>query len=204
MCGGIFSITISSLIRPFLACFFTGTAVKIMDDYLDASTDRMVGRRTWAAELEEAALPYALVALSLAVIAEPVWSVTLFWASYAVGMRGDLARCLPLGLKGWQEALLIGIIAGLAYGWKTTVSSLLAIFSVQAIDDLIDQEQDKMAGAGNWVLRWGTVETSLAAIIAVLILSCLDIIKLLLVLTNGLLVVIIHRYGARREDGACG
>ena len=175
-----------------------------MDDYLDASTDRMVGRRTWAAELEEAALPYALVALSLAVIAEPVWSVTLFWASYAVGMRGDLARCLPLGLKGWQEALLIGIIAGLAYGWKTTVSSLLAIFSVQAIDDLIDQEQDKMAGAGNWVLRWGTVETSLAAIIAVLILSCLDIIKLLLVLTNGLLVVIIHRYGARREDGACG
>jgi 4-hydroxybenzoate polyprenyltransferase len=202
--GGTFSVVILPFLRPWLACFFTGTAVKIMDDYLDTPVDRIIGRQTWAARLEEAALPYALLALSLAVIAEPIWAITLFWASYAMGMRGDMARLLPLGLRGWQEALVLGVISGLAFGWKVTISSWLAIFTVQAIDDLVDQQQDKMTGAGNWASRWGMVETGLATIIAILILSCLDIAKLVLVLMNSFLVLGVQRCWTRKEDGTRG
>lgn len=204
MFGGTFSIVIFPFLRPCLACFFIGTAIKIMDDYLDAPVDQIIGRQTWAAGLEEAALPYALLAVSLAVPAEPSWAITLFWASYAMGMRGDLTRPLPLGLRGWQEALVLGVISGLVFGWRATISSWLAIFTVQAIDDLMDQAQDKMTGAGNWASRWGMVETGLATIIAILILSCLDIAKLVLVLMNSFLVVGIQRCWTRKEDGTCG
>ena len=109
MSGAIFS-GVAAYLRPFLASFFTGTAVKIMDDHIDTPLDALVGNRTWAAELKEAALPYALLALSLGFLAEPNWSATLFWASYAVGMRGDLNRPLALGLTGWQETAIVGVV----------------------------------------------------------------------------------------------
>jgi hypothetical protein len=200
---GIFSLGIFSFLRPFFACFFTGIAIKIMDDFLDASIDSMIGKRTWAASLDEAALPYALVALSLAAVAEPVWSITLFWASYAVGMRGDLTRPLPLGLTGWQEASLLGMIAILAFGWRTVFTSWAAIFSVQAIDDLLDRKQDKMSGAANWAIQWGVVETSLTASIVIIALGYLDIAKLVFVFATGPLVVKIQELSTRKEEKPC-
>ncbi|NMB11415.1 MAG: hypothetical protein GX977_03915 [Firmicutes bacterium] len=175
----------------------------MMDDFLDASLDSMIGKRTWTASLGEAALPYALVALSLAALAEPVWAVTLFWASYAVGMRGDLTRPLPLGLTGWQEALLLGMIAIWAFGWRTVFTSWAAIFSIQAIDDLLDRKQDKMTGAGNWATRWGVVETGLAATMIIILLGYLDIAKLVLVFITGLLVVRVQQLGNRKEEKPC-
>lgn len=170
-----------------------------MDDYLDAPLDRLISKRTWAMDLQEAALPYALIALSLGIIADPLWSITLFWASYSIGMRGDLSRPLPLGLTGWQEGLFLGVLTLLLFGWKALLTSWAAIFSVQAIDDLLDQKQDRMSGAGNWAVRWGTVETCLAVAISVAILCYLDVMKLILVWINGLLVVSIQQYGARKE-----
>jgi len=134
-----------------------------MDDYLDGPLDRLIGKKTWAADLQEATLPYALLAFSLAVIAEPTWSITLFWASYAVGMRGDRLRPLPLGLTGWQEALLLGVLTLSAFGWKALVTSWAAIFSLQAVDDLLDsstrqdvrgcQLGDEMGSGGDWLSR---------------------------------------------------
>lgn len=178
--------------------------IKMMDDYLDGPLDRLIGKKTWAADLQEATLPYALLAFSLAVIAEPTWSITLFWASYAVGMRGDRLRPLPLGLTGWQEALLLGVLTLSAFGWKALVTSWAAIFSLQAVDDLLDHQQDKMCGAANWATRWGVVETGLAAAIAIALLCYLDVIKLLLVSINGPLIVSILRHMARKEDEISG
>ncbi|NLY29301.1 MAG: hypothetical protein GX047_01555 [Firmicutes bacterium] len=196
MSGTTFDLPLLSLIRLALACFLTGTAVKLMDDYLDAPFDQMIGKRTWAAELKEAAFPYALAALSLGVAADPVWSITLFWASYAVGMRGDLIRPLSLGLTGWQEALVLAFLAHLLFGWQEMLSSWMAIFALQAIDDLRDQREDGLTGAGNWAVKWGTVETAIAAVLAVAVSAYLNLGKLVLVLLSSLLVVIIQESGA--------
>ncbi|NLY51403.1 MAG: hypothetical protein GX063_00655 [Firmicutes bacterium] len=196
MSGAIFDLPMLSLIRSALACFFTGTAVKLMDDYLDAPFDQMIGKRTWAAELEEGALPYALAALSLGAAAHPVWSVTLFWASYTMGMRGDLTRPLSLGLTGWQEALILGLLAFLFFDWQEMLTSWTAIFALQAIDDLRDRREDRLTGAGNWAVKWGVVETALAAALAVAVSAYLDLLKLVLVLLGSLVVVIIQESGA--------
>ncbi len=204
MSGAIFS-GVAAYLRPFLASFFTGTAVKIMDDHIDTPLDALVGNRTWAAELKEAALPYALLALSLGFLAEPNWSATLFWASYAVGMRGDLNRPLALGLTGWQETAIVGVVISPICGWQALLTSWAAVFSIQGIDDLIDQKTDKAAGADNWATRWGVIETSLLVAIAIGIVACLDVTKLVLVFGSCLLIIIILHYGARkrRQDG-CG
>ncbi len=199
MSGAIFDLPLPDLLRCALACFFTGTAIKLMDDYLDAPCDKMMGKKTWAAELEAAALPYALAALSLGVAAQPAWSITIFWASYALGMRGDLSRPLNLGLTGWQEALILALIAWLVFGWQESLTSWAAMFALQAVDDLIDQRQDRLTGAVNWALRWGSVETALACALAVTLLIYLHPLKLVLVFLISLAVAAVQERASRSE-----
>jgi len=201
--GAIFDLSWLSLLRSAMACFFTGTAIKLMDDFIDVPCDRIIGKRTLAAELKEAALPYALAALSLGMTANPAWAVTLFWASYSIGMRGDLTRPLSLGLTGWQEALVLGLPAVLVFGWQEMVTSWAASFALQAMDDLRDQREDQLTGADNWAARWGTVETALAAVLAVTISAYLNLSKFVLVLLTGMVIVIIQESGTRTGGQAC-
>ena len=72
----------------------------------------------------------------------------------------------------------------------------MAIFALQAIDDQRDQREDGLTGAGNWAVKWGTVETAIAAVLAVAVSAYLNLGKLVLVLLSSLLVVIIQESGA--------
>lgn len=159
-------------------------AIKIMDDYIDAPWDALFGQTTWVAELKEAALPYALMALCLGCLADTTWAVTLFWASYVVGMRGDLKRPLALGLTGWQEATLAGVVIYLVSGGYALFTSWAAVFVMQCIDDLLDQSLDKLSGADNWATRWGRVEIGLSLVIVSTVLARLHPAKLILVLMS--------------------
>ncbi|NLJ86419.1 MAG: hypothetical protein GX322_08260 [Firmicutes bacterium] len=197
MSGVTFSGVIASYLRPFLACFFTGLAIKIMDDYLDTAFESTLGV-TWAIQLKEAALPYALLFFSLGCLAEQQWSITLFWASYAVGMRGDLRRPLALGLTGWQETFALGVILSLVWDCQNVFTSWAAIFSLQGIDDLVDRKIDKLVGSDNWALRWGVVETSMMVIIVLTLLAYLDIAKLILVFLSSFLVIATQDWGTAK------
>ncbi|MGI6567248.1 MAG: hypothetical protein GX341_08610 [Firmicutes bacterium] len=204
MSGATFNPSLVSLAGSALCCFFTGIAVKLMDDYLDAHFDQMAGKRTWAGELGEAALPYALAALSLGAAFNPAWSLTLFWASYAMGMRGDMTRPLSLGLTGWQEALVLGVFALLVFGWKEVFTSWGAIFVLQAIDDLRDEREDRLTSAGNWAVQWGVVETGLTGVLMAIILARLDLWKLVLVLSAGLVAAAVQESKAVGGGQASG
>ncbi|NLK08402.1 MAG: hypothetical protein GX316_06835 [Firmicutes bacterium] len=192
MSGAIFEGTLLNL-RPFLACVFAGFAIKIMDDYLDGPLDALVGKISWSTRLEKGALPYALMVFCLGVAADDGWAVTLFWASYALGMRGDLQRSLLSRLTGWQEIVLTGLCISAVYGSRALGTSWLAVFIVQAWDDLLDKDIDKLTGAHNWAIQWGSTETAISLVIAVSLLSLLHPVKLLLVLISYILITRLMR-----------
>ena len=183
----------------FTSTFFSGLAIKLMDDYLDIPWDTIIGRRTWAAKHQHAVLPYALMALCLACLANPFWAVSLFWASYMLGMRGDLNRALALGLTGWQEALITGALLYIIIGGSTLVTSVGAVFCIQSIDDLMDQRLDLASGSSNWATKWGKVELSLAVLIALGPLIYFQPTKVVMVMVNYPLINWILR--PQRDEG---
>ncbi|NMB25612.1 MAG: hypothetical protein GX986_08775 [Firmicutes bacterium] len=192
MSGVIFN-GLATYLRLFVACLSTGIAIKIMDDYIDGPWDALIGQKTWAAGLKEAALPYALMALCLGCLADSTWAVTFFWASYAVGMRGDLIRPLALGLTGWQEVALAGVVIYLTCGGYAMFTSWAAIFVMQCIDDLLDQSLDRMSGAHNWATKWGKVEIGISLAIALVVLAQLHPVKLILALVSYALIAFLLR-----------
>lgn len=204
MFGEICEYWLKLVLPRFLTCLLTGLAVKLMDDYLDAPCDRIAGRYTLACLWGRATLCYALVAFSLAVVTQAAWALSLFWASYVLGMGGDMRRSLPLGLSGWQESVLLSIVAVIALGWREVVTSFLAIFVVQAGDDLLDKGRDEKTGGRNLAVRWGRGETALVAVTAALACSFLDGMKLGMVLIAAPLISFVLRVTVTGRESADG
>jgi 4-hydroxybenzoate polyprenyltransferase len=175
-----------------LAMVLTGVVVKIMDDYLDMEFDLHVGKKTLAVRWGRACLPYALLVFGLAMALAPGLSFALFAASYAIGMGHVLSESMPSRLPGWLESLaVIGMAVG-TVGWKTAVWALLAVFSVQLIDDVIDREPDGMTGQANIARRIGTIEALLLLLAATLcsaLLMPLETVEMLLALPLVFLVL---------------
>jgi len=117
----------------------TGLSIKMMDDYLDKDLDLHGNLYHF---LEEGILPYALVALALAALADASLSVSLFLSAYCVGMVFSPLDRLPTGLVGYQECLLVMGIQLLFIPWRRVVCSLAVLLWVQILDDVIDRDID--------------------------------------------------------------
>lgn len=143
-------------------------AIKLADDYLDQEQDRLAGQVNWTNVLGTGTMFYAIFFLSIAAAINSAVSLSLFFASYIIGMFNDFQSRFPLGLTGWQESLLTLFISLALFGWEITLFSLSLVFAVQLIDDCIDINIDSHSGQRNYACRLGCVECVLTAALALL------------------------------------
>lgn len=147
------------------AVWFCCLAVKLIDDFLDKETDAGCGRLNWAVRLGPGAMVYAVLALALAACINAPLSLSLFFASYAIGMYNDLGAVLPSRLTGWQESLLVLVLAVLLVNFHTVFFALLFVAAVQFFDDFIDMRSDRLCGQRNLACRLGPIACLICGLI---------------------------------------
>ncbi|WP_148217685.1 hypothetical protein [Acetohalobium arabaticum] len=162
-----------------------------MDDYLDQILDRLQNKKTLALKWGRATLPYTLLSFSLAVVFNYSWAVSLFWASYILGMGYDLTDELPTGLKAYQESLLLLLIGIYILPIENFLSSLSVMVGIQLIDDLIDLKYDKEVYRNNSVYLLGKRQVILLLIAVLAIGVYFDPKKTLTVLVVTPLIVLL-------------
>jgi len=146
-----------------------------MDDYLDQDIDALENQPNIYISLEYGGLPYALFLFSLAFILDPITALSLFFASFAVGMVGNLTAIMPSGLYGYQESIIVALLGFIIFKIEM-LSSLLIITTIQLWDDLLDYENDKMR-KNNLAFLLGKVECLLLTIIFFLLTAYFDYTK---------------------------
>lgn len=164
----------SSLIISFVGILMTGLAIKIMDDFLDVEYDQCLGKKTLALRWGRASLPYGLFLLALGCAISLTYSLTLFFASYAVGMVHVWSEKMPTRLAAFIEMLgafgtsiwLVGVMPAV---WGVTMMA-----TVQLLDDLFDIQKDAYTGQRNTVIRMGMVEATLLLLIFFFLSVLLD------------------------------
>jgi hypothetical protein len=134
-------------------------SIKLADDFLDQDVDR--SERNFAKKIGKGTMLYGMVSMAIAVSLNASISVSLFFASYIIGMFHDLKRYFPSHLNGIQESLLVFILGVFFWGWRTMLFSIFFVISIQLLDDYIDYYTDQLIGQRNWAHRLGRVECSL-------------------------------------------
>ncbi|MEW9123223.1 MAG: hypothetical protein AB2421_10970 [Thermotaleaceae bacterium] len=160
------------------AAAIIGIVIKLLDSYLD---DEIPSRMKDPA-LKYALLPYGLILFTIAVTLDISYAVTLFSASYILGMFFNFNRKLPSGLTGWQESLCILLINFLKFSFLPIFTSILAIFFIQCVDDLKDMNWDKKLGFHNLANQFGKIEIITVSIILFIVLTMYDFRKLVLII----------------------
>jgi len=176
--------------KNLLAVLGTGLSVKLMDDFLDEERDVTAGIRNWAQLLGRSTLPYSLLALAVAAALNPPWAVSLFLASYAVGMSYDHGERLPFGLDNYREAILAVAAGWFLLGPLEMATSLALVIFLQTVDDLWDWRQDRELGRQSMINAIGPVEAVLLAVIMLVLSGSLDPPKTLAVTGAGILFTI--------------
>lgn len=151
------------------ATAFTGVAIRLMDDFLDEPEPFLSRLAPLVARAGRGVIAYALFFLALGAACNLEWAVTLFLCAYAIGMGHDGLRPLPSGLPAWGESALALAVGVGRFGFFSLVASFTAVLFVQILDDFMDVREDRERGGGNWVLRWGSVESALMAVLAALL-----------------------------------
>jgi hypothetical protein len=173
------------------AIFLTAFTIKLVDDFLDNDAGIFT---TLINKMKSGILPYAIVIMSFAFIIEPKTSVSLFLSAYIIGMFNDLNRILTFGLKGYQETIVVGVLGLLLIGMSEMISSLIIIFILQLLDDLVDYRKDKIMGKYNLAIKFGKIEVEIFIIILLLIAVKISLIKLVYCLIIFLLFQIYEFY----------
>lgn len=154
-------LTLSELLAQVLAAVAVAAAVRFLDDAVDGHRDSPLKGFSSSLLGEGGRVAYALFFFALAVVFDRGWAVTLFLAAYAVGMASEPGRALPSGLPSWVESAVAAIVSLGGFGLPATISSLAAVASVQAVDDLVDRKKDRLEGRrGNWALALGVPTVS--------------------------------------------
>lgn len=171
----LFIISKLFILKKILSVFLTGCVIKIMDDYLDQDIDILENEQNLFTVLELGVLPYALLLLSLAFFLDSVTALSLFLASFAVGMGGNLTAKMPSGLYGYQESFIVLLLGFLSLKINM-LSSILIIIVIQLLDDIKDYKRNKI-NKKNLAFLLGKVECYLLAVICFLLSFYLDSIK---------------------------
>ncbi len=135
-----------------LAVFLTGFVVKAIDDLLDEDEPLTRGLLAY---LGKGAYIYVLLALLIACTLDFSVTFPLFSACYIVGMFSSWSMPLPFGLSSFGESIVMFFLSLIVAGNAVTIWSLLIIFSIHILDDLLDIAVDYPKGSANYALRWG-------------------------------------------------
>ncbi|WP_408956065.1 hypothetical protein [Natroniella sp. ANB-PHB2] len=141
-----------------------------MDDYLDQEIDRLNERETLAIKLQRGIVPYTLLLFSFAILINYQLSISLFWASYIIGM-GVSNNSLPTGLRAYQEVLIMLGLGFLVLQWKIFLFALAIILFIQLVDDFIDFHLEDYINRDNFVNylgEWGTVLLAISSLVIAL------------------------------------
>lgn len=141
----------------------TGIAVKLMDDHLDGDWDRISETETTRDVLGPGAVPYAMVALTVAAWIRFDVTVALFFSAYGAGMVHEWGERMPTKLPAWLESSLAFAGAVVGAGLALAGGALCLMIFVQCVDDIVDATIDRRSGARNFVHTLGLVETYLLA-----------------------------------------
>lgn len=174
--------TIFNIFKAF-SILLIGVVIKILDDYMDREIDAILGNKLNPLLENSGVLPYTLLLFSIACILDVNTSVSLFLASYAVGMAGNLSATMPSSLYGYQESLAILILGPLVFGFKCFASSMSIIIVLQLLDDDLDYEKDRCLKS-NWSYILGRVESRLLALIFFLASIYMDVFKTLVAVSS--------------------
>lgn len=159
---------IFEFIKALLCVIFCAVSVKITDDFLDSRCDQCSGKKNSAVAIGPGAMVYALLFMGLSAALNTAIAISLFLASYIVGMFNQLTQIMPTHLTGYQEAVIIFIAELALFGWRLSIFSILFILAVQLIDDSIDVHSDGIAGQNNFAQRFGMIECCLLALLLLL------------------------------------
>ena len=154
--------------KRFAGVFLIGIVIKIMDDYLDRDIDRFKEQWNITLIINRGILPYSLVLLIFSLYLNFPEGVSIFAASYLVGMINDLNEKLPTKLYAWQEGIFLIILTTYMSSLKDSISALLIVSSIQIIDDFIDMKKDKYIDNSNIVNKIGKINASIITIVLVL------------------------------------
>ncbi len=143
--------------RSLMAVMAIAILVKTMDDFLDEGSPQLPGIHNLT---YQELLPYSLLLFALATSLHLKWSVTLFFASYIIGMARDPGQSLPFKLTALQESLLLLLAGILLFSWQEMLTSLLLILVIQMTDDLMDEGTDRVEGRWNMATVYGRVEVA--------------------------------------------
>src|SRR5690554_1297255 len=146
--------------KRFAGVFLIGIVIKIMDDYLDRDIDRFKEQWNITLIINRGILPYSLVLLIFSLYLNFPEGVSIFAASYLVGMINDLNEKLPTKLYAWQEGIFLIILTTYMSSLKDSISALLIVSSIQIIDDFIDMKKDKYIDNSNIVNKIGKINAS--------------------------------------------
>lgn len=145
---------------------FSAIAIKLADDFLDQDLDS--NDYNFAKKLGNGSMLYSMLSMAFAVSINASVSITLFFGSYIIGMFQDLKHDFPSRLNGLQESIIVLMIGIVFWGWQTMIFSVLFIFSIQLLDDYIDDYTDRLSGHRNWSHRLGRVECFLLFLLSIL------------------------------------
>lgn len=154
--------------KRFAGVFLIGIVIKIMDDYLDRDIDRFKEQWNITLIINRGILPYSLVLLIFSLYLNFPEGVSIFAASYLVGMINDLNEKLPTKLYAWQEGIFLIILTTYMSSLKDSISALLIVSSIQIIDDFIDMKKDKYIDNSNIVNKIGKINAFIITIVLVL------------------------------------
>lgn len=172
----IFKIT-----KQILCILFIGIVIKLMDDYIDQDIDKLAGQYNLFNLTHIRIMPYILLIFAIACSFDLNTSITLFFASYSLGMMQSIDTKMFTSLYSYQESILVIILGIFLFGFHDMLSSLFIIAFIHLIDDYLDCDKDKNYKK-NWVFILGKVEVIVLSIIFLLSALYLNIYKSVLVI----------------------
>lgn len=167
-------LAVSSVAKLFVSTILCSLTIKLLDDYLDREIDAIDNSINLINQFGEATIVYALPLFGFSLLLAPPIALALFSSAWIVGMFRTMKTLFPSGLRGWQESLLIGGFGVWLTGWSIMIFSLVLTFSVQLIDDLLDQQTDKLVGIYNLALQWGNIVCFITCSICLVIAYLLE------------------------------
>lgn len=174
------------MFKRFIGIFLIAVVIKIMDDFLDKDIDKLSNQWNITLILKRAILPYCIVLLILSLYCNFNESVSIFAASYMLGMINEHNQQLPTRLYAWQEGLLMILFAIYMTSVKDVFSALVIVSFIQIIDDVIDLNKDKYTKVDNTIYKYGKINMLIISIILLLISIRYFLIKTIYYLLAGL------------------
>ena len=171
------------MLKRLLGLLLVGLVIKLMDDFLDQEKDKASGQYNLYHMLGKSIFPYSLVILSFGLYLNLSEGISLFAASYLIGMAHDYRSRLPIGLFAWQEGLIVFMISTYLTDLNNSLSALLLILLLQFIDDLIDFKKDSEYFKANLFKKLGFFNSILIMGVIILIAIICYPVKLIYFIT---------------------